>query len=663
MLGSGIQRKLIISFLLIGAAPMVIMGFLSYSKSSRVLIDQTNDQMRNLTTKGIEQLESFLTIYNMQMEGLYFPFKSSIDYMEVGMKIEDGTKEMTLKILTEYLKKYPAIRRVRLLDHEGNEKFTTLKDKTDLEKESGSPWFQKVLGSREVCLSKMSLSEETKEPILIMAKAVYGQLNRDKPVAVISVELWGKQVTASLENVKFGNDSYAYILNQEGYVIAYPDKKKLFQLNLGSTDFGKEILTKKNGTIEYAWEGKSRVASFQEYPLMHWTIVTSALKGDILTSIKEMRNQFIIVGIVIAGIALITAILMSWRISRPIQWVAEGLTQGAEQVSSASGQISQASQQVAQGSGEQASSIEETSSSLEEIASIAKQNSDNAQHAKAVMNEADQIIKKVQYHMGQMGQAIAEITALSEETSKIIKTIDEIAFQTNLLALNAAVEAARAGEAGAGFSVVANEVRNLAMKASEAAKNTGQLIENTMKAVKKGNELTQSTQDAFKENIKIALEHTRLIEEIAAASQEQAQGIEQVASAVVQMNQVTQANAANAEESASAGEELNAQAEQVNSMIQELLAIVGGSNGAHHGGSRVAHKARQVVGKLHHTAAGLLHHGPEESRVQVTAPPLKQKQSRPKKVTEGKRTAHKDPEELIPFHEDKEKDEQVLRKF
>jgi methyl-accepting chemotaxis protein len=381
--------------------------------------------------------------------------------------------------------------------------------------------------------------------------------------------------------------------------------------------------------------------------------------------VKEVTFRIILSGIVGLLIVSSLGVFLIFSIDRPIRKVIEGLTGGIEQVSSASGQISQASQHVAQGTSEQASGIEEVSSSLEEIASITKQNSDNAQQAKVVMNEASQIIKKVQYHMSQMGQAISEITALSEETSKIIKTIDEIAFQTNLLALNAAVEAARAGEAGAGFSVVANEVRNLAMKASEAAKNTGHLIENTIKAVKKGNELTQSTQDAFKENIDIAVKHTRIIDEIAAASQEQAQGIEQVATAVVQMNQVTQANAASAEESASASQELNAQVEQVNGIVGELFAIVGDSNGAHNGGSQVTRKAKHMVEMLHHTPAGLLPHGPKKDQARVTAQTLIQKRRKPEKAVVSKRSARKDPEEVIPLQEGegKEKDEQVLREF
>jgi methyl-accepting chemotaxis protein len=381
--------------------------------------------------------------------------------------------------------------------------------------------------------------------------------------------------------------------------------------------------------------------------------------------VEEISTKIILSGIVGLLIVSFLSVFLILSIDRPIQKVVEGLTEGIEQVSSASGQISLASQHVAQGTSEQASGIEEVSSSLEEIASVTKHNSDNAQQAKVVMNEAGQIIKKVQSHMSQMDGSIVEITALSEETSKIIKTIDEIAFQTNLLALNAAVEAARAGEAGAGFSVVANEVRNLAMKASEAAKNTGQLIESTIKAVKSGSDLAHSTRNAFEEITEVALRHARLTDEIALASQQQAQGIEQVAHAVIQMNQVTQANAASAEESASASEVLNAQVEQVNGTIQGLFVIIGDSKGSRNGGIQGAKRASHVVERIQHTTADLLRHGPKEGQARVTEQTFLQKQQRPKRVPERKRTARKNPEQVIPLHEGegKEKDEQVLREF
>jgi methyl-accepting chemotaxis protein len=288
-------------------------------------------------------------------------------------------------------------------------------------------------------------------------------------------------------------------------------------------------------------------------------------------------------------LAVFLGFFLSAYITRPINRTVAGISEGAEQVAAASGQVSAASESLAEGASEQASSLEETSSSLEEMSSMTKQNAENAGQAKAMMGQARQVLDTVDKNMGNMTRAIDEITHTSEETGKIIKTIDEIAFQTNLLALNAAVEAARAGEAGAGFAVVANEVRNLAMRAAEAAKNTSTLIENTIKAVKDGNELTQLTQRSFRENMDIVTKIGSLVEEIAAASQEQAQGIEQINKAVAEMDRVTQSTAASAEESASASEEMTAQASQLKQHVAEIVLLVSGeqsSTGHAHAVSR-----------------------------------------------------------------------------
>ncbi len=286
---------------------------------------------------------------------------------------------------------------------------------------------------------------------------------------------------------------------------------------------------------------------------------------------------FVVVGTILGmAVVFIAGFFLSRSITEPIQRVIIGVTEGTDQVASASAQVSSASHSLAEGASEQAVALEETASSLEQMSSKTKQNADNARQAKIMVVEGRQTVENVDRHMGQMAEAIAEITKSSEETGKIIKTIDEIAFQTNLLALNAAVEAARAGETGAGFAVVADEVRNLAMRAAEAAKNTSSLIENTIKSVKSGNLLTLATQEAFKKNVEIASKIGRLIDEIVTASQEQAQGIGQVNKAVAEMDKVTQQNAANAEESASAAEEMNAQAEHMKGYVSELVALVGG---------------------------------------------------------------------------------------
>jgi len=167
------------------------------------------------------------------------------------------------------------------------------------------------------------------------------------------------------------------------------------------------------------------------------------------------------------------------------------------------------------------------------------------------MNTAKQAIQKANFSMADLTVSMKQIASSSEQTQKIVKSIDEIAFQTNLLALNAAVEAARAGEAGAGFAVVADEVRNLAMRATEAARNTSELIDDIAVKVKGGDTLVNTTNDAFQQVTTSSSKVVELMAEIAAASQEQSQGIDQVNRAVAEMNQVTQQNAASAEELAS----------------------------------------------------------------------------------------------------------------
>jgi methyl-accepting chemotaxis protein len=382
--------------------------------------------------------------------------------------------------------------------------------------------------------------------------------------------------------------------------------------------------------------------------------------------VREVTFNIILSGILGLLIVLSLSAYLFYSITRPIHRVAEGLTEGAEQMSSASGQVSQASQQVAQGAGEQASGLEETSSSLEEIASMTKQNANNAEEANRLMAQVRDQINKGKESMDRLNGAIEEIKKSSDATSKIVKTIDEIAFQTNLLALNAAVEAARAGDAGKSFAVVAEEVRNLAQRASEAARNTAALIEGSIKNSEQGVITASEAAAAMNEVTGSVQKSSDLISEITAASKEQVQGIEQVATAVAQMNQVTQSNAANAEESASASEELSAQAEQVGYMIQELFAVVEGSNGARHGGLGTSRREdeRHAVGKMAHTTASLsIQHGDGKGPAKITTRTPIWKPARSKKAVEAKRIARIDPKEVIPFHDDGEEDGKVLRDF
>ena len=225
---------------------------------------------------------------------------------------------------------------------------------------------------------------------------------------------------------------------------------------------------------------------------------------------------------------------------------------------------------------------------------MAQKNTSKAHEADVLMKEAKHVVEKANESNNALTVSMEEIFKASEETSKIIKTIDEIAFQTNLLALNAAVEAARAGEAGAGFSVVAEEVRNLAMRASEAAKNTSSLIESTSKKVKHGGELVGKTNDAFSAVETNATKVARLVDEIASASNEQSQDINQVNVAVSDLDKVVQDNAASAEESASSSEEMSAQAHQMKNNVAELVQLIG-KTGKRNGHRRIKIKTNEIT--------------------------------------------------------------------
>jgi methyl-accepting chemotaxis protein len=281
--------------------------------------------------------------------------------------------------------------------------------------------------------------------------------------------------------------------------------------------------------------------------------------------------------LIIAVALVAVGFFQTRKIVKTLNRTIRGLTASHEQVADASGQLAFSSQSLAEGSTQQAASVEETSASLEEMSSMTRQNAANAGQADKLMKQTRDVVSKAETSMNQLNASMQEISNASEETSRIIKTIDEIAFQTNLLALNAAVEAARAGEAGAGFAVVADEVRNLAMRAADAAKNTAVLIEGTLNKVTEGSTLVKTTHDAFREVADSTSKVGDLVDEIAAASSEQAQGIEHVNIAVTEMDKVTQQNAATAEESAAASEELNAQAEEMKSFVNELSAIVSGN--------------------------------------------------------------------------------------
>ena len=277
----------------------------------------------------------------------------------------------------------------------------------------------------------------------------------------------------------------------------------------------------------------------------------------------------------VLSLAAIVSLLVTRGIILQLHESIKALNEGAGQVNSAAGQMAAASQGLAQGSSEQAASLEETSASLAEISAKGRENADAAAHANVLADTAKASADKGGKTMLELSEAMTGINAASEKVRHIIKVIEEIAFQTNLLALNAAVEAARAGEHGRGFAVVAEEVRSLAQRSAAAARETTELIESSVKQAQVGGHISSQAGEVLEEIIQHVTQVTQILRSIADGSQEQAKSITHVDAAVTQMNSVTQSTAANAEETASACEQLSAQADSMFAHLTGLMRMTG----------------------------------------------------------------------------------------
>ncbi len=294
--------------------------------------------------------------------------------------------------------------------------------------------------------------------------------------------------------------------------------------------------------------------------------------------LESTLRMLLITALAAIAIGIVLAYFITRSITKPVRLLIQSLSESSEQTSSASGQVSSSSQSLAEGSSEQAASLEETSASLEELSSMTKRNAESAAQAKDAAAQTRGSADAGAQQMEAMVNAMEAIKLASTDISKILKTIDEIAFQTNILALNAAVEAARAGEAGAGFAVVADEVRALAQRCASAAKETAGKIEDSVSKSQQGADISSEVAKNFTTIQDQIRELDKLVVDIASASNEQSEGIGQVTTAISQMDQVTQANAGSAEETAAAAQQLQAQAMTLKAAVKDLGQMVGGAD-------------------------------------------------------------------------------------
>ena len=305
------------------------------------------------------------------------------------------------------------------------------------------------------------------------------------------------------------------------------------------------------------------------------TLADAAAGRVARTSQQQTMASAVAVSVGVLALVLILR-YVSRSVVRPLLQVIGGLQDAASQVNAAASQLASASQELAGGASQVAAAVEESSSALEEVTAMTQQNAERAQSADQLAGRTHENAQMADATMRELNGAMQAVNTSSDEIRKIIRVIEEIAFQTNLLALNAAVEAARAGEQGKGFAVVAEEVRNLAHRSAQAARETADRIADSVNRVQEGVKAANAASTALTTIISDINSLAELMQGVRGASREQAQGVQQVNTAVAQMNQVAQQIAANAEQSASAAEQLSAQGETLSGMVQSMVTLVHG---------------------------------------------------------------------------------------
>lgn len=410
----------------------------------------------------------------------------------------------------------------------------------------------------------------------------------------------GTQVAAFLksskkEEAQFAQESLQFVVKQLDLMIK--DQVELVKLDATLADEKKDarlaalaISTQLYGTAitqivetkrirdALISEGINRIAPefTSTISLVSESVHTDQVQIEAAARASQRANEILVLSITIVGIVfgLVSAWIVIRGVTVPIRAIAVHLSKESEKTKLSATHVAQAATTMAEGASQQASALEESSSALHEMSSMTSRNSESAQNAKRLAQEVRQTADAGASDVEQMKSSMSAIQASSNEISKIIKTIDEIAFQTNILALNAAVEAARAGEAGLGFAVVADEVRSLAQRCAAAARETSDKISDSTEKSTQGARMSEKVATNLSAIVERIRRLDEMVAEIAQASHEQSKGITQVSEAVNGIDRITQSNAAISQQSASSAEELKSQADGVRAGVAQLMRLV-----------------------------------------------------------------------------------------
>lgn len=615
-----LKRKLLIWFLVIG----IVLPLMMMLIPNRMVADSVRNnvlaQYEDLSVEMGRSIDKYLfqravDVQAFAKNSLYKIFKNV--WYRTGRE-----NNYIIPLFNDYVRVYKTYDLIYLLDPEGkviaiNDQGPSGKDlKTETlfsENFSKSKWFQKVLDKKfdyktsvggtvliDAHLNKDVQKIYGKESLSLGFAAPFVD-NGGNTVAVIYAvakfedleNILNRQISSFMETSKKEQTSLQFkLINKDSQLLYHATQEdelriKRFSKLLGekenplqeSTSLMKgSLLTRDGNSKDILFSGfyKSRGLREYDFPGLKWMLIASISQEEAMGAIGTAQNiSFLFVfGSAIAVILL--SLLIARSISSPLSSAVNEMIKSNLTLRSTSSQVSSSSMDLSKGAMDQAASIEETSASLEEMNAMSQNNANSSSNAKEFISNLNQISTKGSREMQSMTKAMDDIWNSAEQTETIIHTIDEIAFQTNLLALNAAVEAARAGEAGKGFAVVAEEVRNLAKRSSEAAKETATQILKSKELAKNGNEISEKAKLIFDDIQKNTENAVGLMQEITSASKQQSNGVSEINKAVMIIDKITQKNAAASQETAAASSELLQQSYKINEIAEKINCLVYG---------------------------------------------------------------------------------------
>ena len=562
-----LRNRFLVPTIVLVIAGMIILTIVSYMNSMKSLEKSISGQLASLSESSRDITDFWLKEIMMNLE-TWSRWKSLEWAVQDSYMAEKIRKPVNTYLEALHTANYQVI---SLANAKGEIVCSSESAAIGKSNISGEKYFQEAFRGNPF-VSEVTKSESGGKAVFVISFPVGEGSEKGVLVSVINFDRFAEE---QILPIKTGNTGYAYMYQEDGLVIAHPEKSKILNDNMKFSDFGKKMMLEQKGIVSYREKDREMIAAFDRISPVGWTVAVTASVSELNAPVKKDRNLlfFLSLAVVLAVSALI--FLTAQSVTRPLGRIVLGVEEAMNRVSLISDQIEALGRQVAEGTAEQASSLEESSASLEETASMTQQNAENAEKASHFMQkDAVPNFRIMAERVEKMAEAMKATVEVGGKTAAIVESITKNAFQTNLLALNAAVEAAHAGETGAGFAVVAEEVRNLALHAAAAAGDATKLIAETQKRIGEAWESGQMVTQVMEKNTEIVQQVKILIDEVCAASGDQARGIEQISTAVAEMDKVVQENAASAETAATSSEEMNAQVKRVRRLIGELTALI-----------------------------------------------------------------------------------------